>query len=220
MARGLWQSGLDDWYGPGTRVVQRVRGYRPNRRGQIKLARWLRVGLLRGLSCVAVCAVLVVAVDPSVGGVAHSSFSGVERALVCAFVLAWASFLWRGSLIRVVLRPGEIVRHGVWRHVVVPCSHVKELHRNSLRGALVLETRTGEEVDFLWFDGSFWDLLYDFSDVCADAMRSHARAASRNGRAEVSAGLQRCFTWSLGADLLAAGAAVCLGLALLAAVRG
>ncbi|MFJ2774678.1 hypothetical protein [Streptomyces sp. NPDC087300] len=217
MAKGLWQSGLDDWYGPGTRVVQRVRGYRPNRRGQIKLARWLRVGLLRGLSCVAACAVLVLAVDPSV---VHPSVGEVERSLVCAFVLAWASFLWRGSLIRVVLRPGEIVRHGVWRHVVVPCSDVKELHRNSWRGGLVLETRTGEKVDFLWFDQSFWDLLYDFSDVCAHAMRCHARAASTSGRAEVSAGLQRRFTWSLGADLLAAGATVFLGLALLAAVRG
>ncbi|MFF7140479.1 hypothetical protein [Streptomyces nodosus] len=160
------------------------------------------------------------ALDPPGGGVAHPSFSGAEPALVCAWMLALASFLWRCSLIRVVLRPGEIVRHGVWRHVVVPCSDVKELHRDSWRGGLVLETRTGEEIDFLWFDKSFWDLLYDFSDVCADAMRAHARASSMNGRAEASAGLQRRFTWSLGSDLLAAGAVVCLGLALLAAVRG
>lgn len=211
MARGLWQSGLDDWYGPGTRVVQRVRGYRPNRRGQIKLARWLRVGLLRGLYCAALSVVIVMAVDPWAGG--------VERALVCALVLALASFLWRCSLIRVVLRPGEIARYGVWRRVVVPCSDVKELHRNSWRGGLVLQTRAGEEVDFLWFDGSFWDLLYDFSGVCADAMWCHTRAASTSMQAEASSGLQRRFIWSSVADLSAAAAAVFLVLAVLAAAR-
>ena len=212
MTRGLWQSGLADWYGPGTRVVRRVRGYRPNRRGEVTLARWLRVGLLRGLSCVAACAALVPATDRSVGA--------VDRSLICALALAWASFLWRCSLIRVVLRPGAIVRYRVWRHVVVPCSDVKELHRNAWRGGLVLETRAGEKIDFLWFDNSLWDALYDFSAVCADAMRSHAGSASVNGRAGMPAGLQRRFSWSVGADSLAAGAAVCLGLALLAAVRG
>ncbi|GGK30927.1 hypothetical protein GCM10011583_73490 [Streptomyces camponoticapitis] len=212
MARGLWQSGLADWYGPGTPVVQRVRGYRPNRRGQIKLGRWMRVGLLRGVSGVAACVALIVGVNPSV--------DGVDRALVCALALIWASLLWRCSLIRVVLRPGEIVRHGVWRHVVVPCSDVNVLHRDSWRGGLVLETHTGETIDFLWFDKSLWDVLYDFSDVCTDAMRSHARVASMGGQTEMPAGLQRRFTWSVGADPLAAAAAICLGLALLAAVRG
>jgi hypothetical protein len=213
VAEGLWHSGLGDWYGPGTPIVQRIRGYRPNWRAQIKLVRWLRVGLLRGLSCAAVCAGLVLARDSLIGGV-------WQRALVCAVVLAWASFFWRCSLIRVVLRPGEIVRYYLWRHVVVPCSAVKEWHRNSWRGGLVLETHAGEKIDFLWFDKSVWDMLYDFSSVCADAMRAHVRAAPGLGPAQSPAGLQRRFTWSVGADLLAAGAAACLGFALFAAVRG
>jgi hypothetical protein len=143
-----------------------------------------------------------------------------QRALVCAVALAWASFFWRCSLIRVVLRPGEIVRYYLWRHVVVPCSAVKEVHHNSWRGGLVLETHAGQKIDFLWFDKSVWDMLYDFSSVCADAMRAHTRAAPEFGPAQSLAGLQRRFTWSVGADLLAAGAAACLGLALFAAVRG
>ncbi|WP_265568675.1 hypothetical protein [Streptomyces hygroscopicus] len=213
MAAGLWHSGSGDWYGPATRIVQRIRGYRPNRRGQIKLVRWLRVGLLRGLSCAAVCTGLVLARDSLIGGVWH-------RALVCAVVLAWASFFWRCSLIRVVLRPGEIIRYYLWRHVVVPCSAVKELRHNSWRGGLVLETHAGEKIDFLWFYKSVWDMLYDFSSVCADAMQAHTRAAPELGPAQSPACLQRRFTWSVGADLLAAGAVACLGLALFAAVRG
>lgn len=213
MTTGLWQSGLDGWYGPGTPIVQRVRGYRPNRRGQIKLVRWLRVGLLRGVSCAFACTALAVAMDPSIG-------AERDRALAGALALAQASFIWRCSLIRVVLRPGEIVRYFVWRHVVVSCSDVKELHRNTCRYGLVLETHAGETIDFFWFDKSFWDGLYNFSAVCADAMRAHARAASERRPAQSPVGLRWRFTWSVPADLLAAGALFCLGLGLFAAVHG
>ncbi|MEV8447750.1 hypothetical protein [Streptomyces parvus] len=37
-----------------------------------------------------------------------------------AVVLVMASFVWRCSLVRVVLRPGEIVHHSLWRRTVVP----------------------------------------------------------------------------------------------------
>ncbi len=209
---GLWQAGLRDRYGPGTSIVQRVRGYRPNRRGEIKLVRWLRVGILRGLSCGAVGFALYVQLDAV--GLAR------DRAVVDAMMLAMASFLWRGSLIRVVLRPGEIVRSGMWRHVVVPCSEVKRLHRDTWRGHLALETHGGENIDFALFDGSFWDLYYDFSGVCGDAMRAHARAESGAGSVPGPTGLRRYFNWSVVADPLAVGAVFCAGTALYLTVRG
>lgn len=214
MAQGLWESALRDWYGPATPLVRRVRSYRPDRRGRIKLARWLRVGLLRALVCASVGVVVLLAVDP-----AHMRLQ--DRAAACAVVLAQASFWWRGSMIRVVLRPGEIVRYGVWRHVVVPCSAVKEFGQaDSPRGGLVLRTVTGEVVDFGWFESSLWNSLYDFSRVCVDAMRAHARTASGSGPAPDGTALRRHFTWSAGADPLAAAAVVCLGLALFGVVRG
>ncbi|MEU4093283.1 hypothetical protein [Streptomyces sp. NPDC026673] len=145
--------------------------------------------------------------DPPAGGESDRFFVG-------ALLLACASFVWRCSLIRVVLRPGEITRHGVWRHVVVFCADVKGLHRQTWRGDLVLETRSGEKVDFFWFDKSLWDVLYDFSDVCADAMRAHLHTASRVRPEQSFTGLQRRFTWSLVADPITASAVLCLGLGL------
>ncbi|WP_262061105.1 hypothetical protein [Streptomyces sp. STR69] len=55
------------------------------------------------------------------------------------------------------LRPGEIVRFGVLRHAVVPCSEVKRLHLGTSRAGLLLETNSGENVDFAWFVSSTWD---------------------------------------------------------------
>ncbi|MFZ4264704.1 hypothetical protein ACOZFM_06955 [Streptomyces arboris] len=201
MATGLWGAGLEAWYGPGTPLVQRARSYRPDRRGQITLARWLRVCFLRGSA--------VVAAGVAIGVTLDSSLARGERALLGAVILASASFVWRCSLIRVVLRPGEIVRFGVWRHVVVPCSSVRRLHRESFRGGLVLETRAGEDVDFRWFDGSLWDAFYDFSAVCADAMSAHVRSAGTRRATPGTAGVERRFTWSIGADMMALGAVVC-----------
>ncbi|WP_307783243.1 hypothetical protein [Streptomyces sp. MBT53] len=209
---GLWQSGLRDWYGPGTPIVQRVRGYRPNRRGEIKLVRWLRVGILRGLSCGAAGFALYIQLDTV--GLAR------DRAFMCAIALAMASCLWRGSLIRVVLRPGEIVRFGVLRHVVVPCSAVKRLHRDLFRGVLSLETHDGENVDFALFDGSLWDAFYDFSSVCDHAMQAHVRAESKAGLLPGPARLRRYFTWSVVADPLAVGAVFFAGIGLYLTARG
>lgn len=214
MTGGLWESGLGVWYGPGTPLVQRIRRYRPNRRGQIKLARWLRVGLLRVLACLAASAALGIALGSSVDPV------GWHSALLGAGTLAGASLIWRCSLIRVVLQPGEIVRFGVWRHIVVPCASVKRLHHGAWRGGLVLETRAGEKVDFLWFENSLWDAFYDFSAVCFDAMRAHVQAAGSRGPSPGSVKLERRFTWSVGAELLAMGAAADVIVAVVAAIRG
>ncbi|WP_257155761.1 hypothetical protein [Streptomyces sp. Ru87] len=126
-----------------------------------------------------------------------------------ALPLASAAFCWRCSLIGIVLRPGEIVRYSVLRHVVVPAGAVRRLHRDSCRGGLVLETQAGEEVDFLWFDNSLWDALYDFSVVCQDAMWAHARQSRGNGHAPSSRALVRRFTWSPVGDLLALSAVAC-----------
>ncbi|MFE4758407.1 hypothetical protein ACFRIB_51090 [Streptomyces mirabilis] len=145
---------------------------------------------------------------------------GWQRALMCAGMLAGASWVWRCSLIRVVLRPGEIVRFGVWRHTVVPTAAVKALHRESFRGGLVLETSGGEEVDFLWFDKALWDVVYDFSAICEDAMQAHARIAVGGRGAASGERLRRRFTWSIGAELLAASALVCAVSGLAAAVTG
>lgn len=207
MATGLWGAGLEAWYGPGTPLVQRARSYRPDHRGRITLAPWLRVCLLRGLALLAAGVAVGVTWDPSL--------APGERALLGAVILGSASLVWRCSLIRVVLRPGEIVRFGVWRHVVVTCSSVRRLHRESFRGGLVLETRAGEDVDFYWFDGSLWDGFYDFSAVCADAMSAHVRSAGTRGATPGTA-VERRFTWSIGADTMALGAFVCAVVALVA----
>lgn len=200
---GLWGAGLEAWYGPGTPLVQRVRSYRPNRRGRIKLVRWTRVVIARSAAVVLAVLALELTLDPPA-----ASGPG-ERGLGNAAILVIACFLWRCSLIRVVLRPGEIVRFGVWRHVVVPCSSVRRLHRESFRGGLVLQTHAGEEVDFGWFDGSLWDVFYDFSAVCADAMRAHVRSAGRRRATSRTTGVRRRYTWSIGADTMALGAVVC-----------
>ncbi|MFW6721717.1 hypothetical protein ACHZ98_16440 [Streptomyces sp. MAR4 CNY-716] len=111
MTSGLWGAGLDDWYGPATPVVRRFRAYRPDRRGRITLARWLRVVLLRCFAaCLAGLAVFAAVLHNEPGG---------EAWLVCALLLAHASLMWRCSLIRIVLRPGEMVRPGrggSWRN--------------------------------------------------------------------------------------------------------
>jgi hypothetical protein len=214
MRSGLWGAGLSDWYGPATPVVRSLRAYRPNRRGHIKLVRWLRVVLLRLLACVMAGFAGVVALDEEI------TLPDGYRAVLGACILAGASWIWRCSLIRVVLRPGQIVRFGVFRHTIVPVGAVRRLHRDSYRGALKLETVGGEEIDFYWFEGSLWDLVYDFSAVCADAMRAHARSAVRDPGRVGDAVLSRRFTWSVGAELLAAGALAGPVAGLVAAVRG
>ncbi len=61
---GLWDAGLRAWYGPGTPLVQRVRSYRPNRRGHIKLARWARIGCIRVAAVLLAVIALAVTLDP------------------------------------------------------------------------------------------------------------------------------------------------------------
>ncbi|MGI5252790.1 hypothetical protein [Actinacidiphila glaucinigra] len=199
MSSGLGQAGVNAWYGPATPWVRRVRSYRPNRRGRLVLRRWLRVILLRVF---ALCAVA--------GAVGVLSAGPAERLFVAAVVLVSAAFWWRCSLIRIVLRPGEIVRYSVFRHVVIPAGAVRRLHRDSWRGGLLLETHAGEEVDFFWFDGSLWDVLYDFSAVCVDAMTAHTQRPGSKQHAPSSAALVRRFTWTPVGDLLALSAVACL----------
>ncbi|MFI0592818.1 hypothetical protein [Streptomyces griseus] len=215
---GLWDAGLRAWYGPGTPLVQRVRSYRPNRRGHIKLARWARIGCIRVAAVLLAVIALAVTLDPPPAADAG------ERGLVGTLVLVIASAVWRFSLVRVVLRPGAIVRHGLWRHTVVPCSAVRRLVRPEGRSPFALETHAGEEVHFWLLDGSLWDLFYDFSGVCADAMEAHVRTArSKSPRARSArsgsprsrkassryAAVERRYTWSVGADTMALGAVVC-----------
>ncbi|MFD8911282.1 hypothetical protein [Streptomyces sp. NPDC059575] len=198
MSSGLWQAGLKAWYGPATPWVRRIRSYRPDRRGRLVLRRWLRVAFSRTIALGAAAVV---------GGLL---LTGREDALfVAAMPLALAAFCWRCSRIGIVLRPGEIVRYSVFHEVVVPAGAVRRLHRDSDRGNLVLETQAGEEVDFLWFDASLWDLLYDFSMVCQDAMWAHARQSRGEGHVPSSAALVRRFTWSPVGDLLALSAVAC-----------
>ncbi|MEU3343270.1 hypothetical protein [Streptomyces sp. NPDC006668] len=106
--------------------------------------------------------------------------------------------IWHLSLIRLVLRPGEIVRYGVLRHVVVPCAAVQRMHRPStgLRGStLELETYGGQKVALYWFDGSLWDGLFDFSKVCEDALRAHVRNGAR-GHPEERGTFRWLLSWS------------------------
>ncbi|MFF2850191.1 hypothetical protein ACFVT5_28210 [Streptomyces sp. NPDC058001] len=201
MALGLWEAGLSDWYGPATPLVRRVRRYRPNRRGEIKLARWLRVGVLRALACGAVGAAVYVVLDSSA-----LDLTDGERPLAAAVLLACGSVAWRFSLIRVVLRPGEIVRVGVWRQVTVECTAVRRLHRESWRQALTLRTHGGEDVDFYLLDNSLWDALYNFSAVFEDATRTHTRTP---GAPTNRTPLTWQYTRSLPAEALAAGAVAC-----------
>ncbi|MFF7211851.1 hypothetical protein ACFZAU_15175 [Streptomyces sp. NPDC008238] len=194
----MGQAGENAWYGPATPWVRRLRSYRPDRRGRLVLRRWLRVVLLRVF---AVCAVAAAVVVLSTGQ--------EERLFVAALPLACAAYCWRCSLIRVVLRPGEIVRYYVFRNVVIPAGAVRRLHRDSWRGGLVLETHAGEEVDF-WFDRSLWDVLYDFSAVCVDAMTAHTRRPGSKQHEPSSAALVRRFTWTPVGDLLALSAVACV----------
>ncbi|MFF9340765.1 hypothetical protein ACF1CG_13625 [Streptomyces sp. NPDC014773] len=197
MSSGLRQAGLDAWCGPATPWVRRIRFCRPNRWGRLVLRRWLRVVLLRAVALGAVA------------GAVELWFTGRKDVMFAAALpLAFAAFCWRCSLIGIVLRPGEIVRCSILRHTVVPAGAVRRLHRDSWHGGLVLETRAGEEVDFLWFENSLWDLLYDFSAVCEDAMRAHARQSRGTGHTS-STVLIRRFTWSPVGDLLALSAVAC-----------
>ncbi|MER7256826.1 hypothetical protein [Streptomyces parvus] len=106
----------------------------------------------------------------------------------------------------------------------MPCSAVKRFVRPEGCSPLALETHAGEEVHFWLLGGSLWDLFYDFSSVCADAMGAHVRAArskpprARSARSgsprsrETSsryAPVERRYTWSVGADTMALGAVVC-----------
>lgn len=205
MSPGLWQAGLNAWYGPATPWVRRARSYRPNRRGRLVRRRWLRVVILRAFALGAVAgAVAVLLAGPE------------DKLFAAALPLACAAFCWRCSLIGIVLRPGEIVRYYVIRHVVIPAGAVRRLHRDSWRGGLVLETHAGEDVDFLWFDGSLWDVLYDFSAVCADAVRAHARQSRSREHASSSGALVRRFTWTPVGDLLVLSAVACLAAGLIA----
>ncbi|MFJ6609364.1 hypothetical protein ACIQPT_03710 [Streptomyces sp. NPDC091289] len=215
---GLRGVGPGARYGPGTPLVQRVRSYRSHRRGHIKLVRWARIGCIRVTAVLFVSLALVVTLDPP------PALDATERGLAGALALVTASVFWRWSLVRVVLRPGEIVRHSLWRHTVVPCSAVKRLIRPEGRSPLALETHAGEEVHFWWLGGSLWDLFHDFSSVCADTMEAHVRTArSRSARSNSArsgsprsrkaspryAAVERRYTWSVGAETMALGAVVC-----------
>ncbi|QUC55412.1 MULTISPECIES: hypothetical protein [unclassified Streptomyces] len=189
MSESLWETALGDWYGPATPLMQRTRAYGPNRRGEIVLRRWLRVLAARSVAAgFAVMGVLVafhaVGVPPR-----RPQDSGFGSA-VC-FVMA--AVLWHFSLLRLVLRPGEIVRYGVFRHVVVPCAAVERIRRSSTgRGnTLKLKTYGGQTVALYWFDGSLWDALFDFSKVCEDALRAHVRDGARGHPED-----RRAFRWS------------------------
>ncbi|MEV6701864.1 hypothetical protein AB0M68_32720 [Streptomyces sp. NPDC051453] len=194
-------------------MVRAVRKYRPNRRGRIKLARWLRVALLRLMACAAAGFATVLVGVPSIT-------EGENRALIVAIPLAWACLLWRGSLIKVVLGPGALVVFGMWSRALVPCVVVKRLGEDpdALRSLLVLETQQGEQVDFGWFAGSLWDFLYDFTGVCTDAMRFHIRT-ERHLPKGAPVRLERRYNWSLVADSFAIATVACLGAALYLAVR-
>ncbi|MGW0856578.1 hypothetical protein [Streptomyces sp. NPDC002690] len=214
MGSGLWGAGLSDWYGPATPLVRTFRRYRPNRRGDVRLVRWARALPLRFLACV---------MAGVAGGVVQDGGTSPpdgDRLLFAAVTLACASLIWRCSLVKVVLRPGRIVRFGVYRHTVVPVTAVKRLHRDSFRGGLRLETVDGEEIGFQWFDGSLWDLLYDFSEVCTDAMRAQVRGAVREPAGTSGGRLERRVTWSAGAGLFAAGAGAALIAGLVTLSRG
>ncbi|MFD6528542.1 hypothetical protein [Streptomyces sp. NPDC060184] len=214
MGSGLWDTGLSDWYGPATPMVRTFRGYRPNRRGAVRLVRWARVLPLRFLACVMAAIAVGTALDED------TSLPVGDRLMMAALLLALASLTWRFSLVKVVLRPGRIVRFGAYRHTVVPVTAVNRLHRESFRGGLRLETADGEEIGFRWFDGSLWDLLYDFSEVCADAMRAQVRSAVREPGGASDGRVERRFTWSAGAGLFAAGAVASLLAGFVALVRG
>src|SRR4051812_11729652 len=112
VSESLWETALRDWYGPATPLMQRTRRYRPNKRGEIVLRRWLRVLLARALATGFAVVGLLIAFH--VVGVPPRRPQG--EAFPLAIALLMAAGLWHLSLIRLVLRPGEIVRYGVFRH--------------------------------------------------------------------------------------------------------
>ncbi|MFE4682744.1 hypothetical protein ACFRNJ_18175, partial [Streptomyces sp. NPDC056721] len=202
------------WSGPDTGVFGAFRMYRPNRRGRIKLVRWLRVVLLRLMAGAAAGFATVLVGVPSIA-------EGENRALLVALPLAGACLLWRCSLIKVVLEPGALVVFGVWSRARVPCVAVKRLGEDpdALRSLLVLETEQGDQIDFGWFTGSLWDFLYDFSGVCTDAMRFHIGTERQPLSRGAPARLERRYNWSLIADPFAVATAAYLGAALYSAFR-
>lgn len=177
--------------------MQSIRDYRPNRRGEIVLRRWLRVLLARTIAVgFAVTGLLtefhLVGVPPR---------SPQDAAFPPAICFLTAAFAWQFSLIRLVLRSGEVVRYGIFRHIVVPCTAVREIHRpwTGRGGNLSLDTYGGQKVALYWFDGSLFDPLFDFSRVCEDALRAHVSNDAHGYPEE-----QGTFRWSLNGSSVAA----------------
>lgn len=197
-------SAPDIWYGPATPWMWRV-----HRSPQTVFRRWLRVVPLR-LAALAVVGAAV-AIPLSASGL-----SSAGRWALAALLLVHASVFWRFSLVKLVLRPGEILRYSALRRITVPCAEVRQVDavRGEWRISLVLVTKDGAEFDSYLLYGSLWDLLYDFTRVCVDAQKAHVL---RYRDAPTGAGVRRRFRWSPTADTLAVCAAGC---ALVAAVRG
>ncbi len=206
MPDSLWETALGDWYGPATPLMQSIRAYRPNRHGEIVLRRWLRVLLARS-SAIAFAVIGLLVAFHAVGVSPHHP---QDAAFPPAIAFVMAAIFWHVSLIRLKLRPGEIVRYGVFRHVVVPCAAVQRMDRpESWRGNAVLELETygGQTVALYWFDGSLWDMLFDFSRICQDALRAHVRGSAR-GLPEDRGTFRWLPNWSsIAATLWAAAAA-------------
>ncbi|MGW5250968.1 hypothetical protein ACWEQN_46120 [Streptomyces sp. NPDC004129] len=205
MSESLWETALGDWYGPATPLMQRTRTYSPNRRGEIVLRRWLRVLLARSSAT----GFTVMGVLLAFHAVGVPPRRPQDAAFFPAVTFLMAAVLWHISLIRLVLRPGEIVRYGVFRHVVVPCAAVQRMHHpwTGRGSALELETYGGQKVALYWFDGSLWDALFDFSQVCEDALRAHVRNDAR-GHSEERGTFRWHLTWSSVAATLWAAAVV------------
>lgn len=217
MVGDAWDTTLSDWYGPATPLMWRLHSYGPNRRGKVVLRRWLRVLLLRSVSAGLVTGALVLFFLPP------HPLSVTDLAFIGSLLLAGAALSWRASLIKVVLGPNEIVLHRVFQRVEVPCGQVHEFHRKAFRGSLRLRTRDGNELDFYWFEGSLWDLLYDYSRVCLDLMQAHAGVGSSvrcKSKRSTPPPVVRMYSWSVVADLLTALALGCAGYGLVTVVLG
>ena len=171
----LWDSALWSWYGPATPLMERIRDYGPNRHGELVLRRWLRVVLFRAVAMGSATMGLLVEFHP-VGVHPHSPQDATFPSVIC-FVFAAAARQF--SLIRLVLRPGEVVRFGAFRHIVIPCTAVRKIGLPTGRDPLTLDTYGGQSVALYWFYGSFFDFLYDFSQVCDHALSAHVRENAR-----------------------------------------
>ena len=214
MVGDAWDTSLNDWYGPATPLMWRLRSYSPNRRGQVVLRRWLRVLLLRSVSVGLITVTLALFFGPP------HPLSVTDRAFVGSPLLAVAALSWRASLIKIVLGPNTIVLHRALHRVEVPYVQVHEFHRRAFRGSLRLRTRDGRELDFYWFDGSLWDLLYDYSRVCLDLMEAHAGVRSsgrRKAKRSTHPPVVRRYSWSVVADVLAVLALGCAAYGLVTA---